>query len=165
MHLRLKFTLAKSYLANNVDFVKVIRRNTVYLKNGKKSVDNGGTFGALLTGLSKASDCWSHELLIPKLDAYGFDKRSLILIYNYLPNRKQRVKINDSFSSWSEIFFGVPQGLILGPLLFNIFIYMFYFKVNFEIKNYADDSTPLCAKLDARSVVDELKISSSIFST
>ena len=42
---------------------------------------------------------------------------------------------------------------------------MFYFKVNFEIKNYADDSTPLCAILDARSVVDELKISSSIFST
>ena len=40
-----------------MDFVKVIRRNTVYLKNGKKSVDNGGTFGALLTGLSKASDC------------------------------------------------------------------------------------------------------------
>ena len=46
----------------------------------KKSVGNGGTFGALLTDLSKAFDCWSHELLIAKLHAYGFDKRSLVLI-------------------------------------------------------------------------------------
>ena len=66
-----------------------------------------------------------------------------MLIYNYLSNRKQRVKVNDSYSSWSEILFGVPQGSILGPLLFNIFIYMFYFIEDFEIANYADDSTNL----------------------
>ena len=89
------------------------------MKNGKKSVDSGGAFGALLTDLSKAFDCLSHELLIAKLEAYGFDEKALTLIYNYLSNRKQRVKINDSYSSWSEILFGVPQGSILGPLLFN----------------------------------------------
>ena len=76
------------------------------------------------------------------------------------------MKINDSFSSWSEILGGVPQESILGSLLFNIFICdTFYFMVNFETVNCADDSTPFSAKIDGRSVVDELEISSSILFT
>ena len=123
--------------------------------------NDGGAFAALLTDLSKAFDYLSH-----KLHAYGFDKRSLVLIYNYLSNRKQRVKVNDSYSSGSEILFGVPQGSILGPLLFNIFICeMFYFMEGFEMANYADDSTPFTAKLNHKSVVEELEISSSVLFT
>ena len=82
------------------------------IEKWRKSVDNGGAFGALFTDLSKAFDCLSHELLIAKLDAYGFDKNALKLVNSYLPNRKQRVKINDKYSSCSEILFGIPQGSI-----------------------------------------------------
>ena len=74
----------------------------------KKSVDNGGAFGALITDLSKAFDCLPHELLIAKLDAYGFDMNTLI--HSYFSNRKQREKINDRCSSRNEILFGVSQG-------------------------------------------------------
>ena len=65
----------------------------------KKSVGNGGAFGALFTDLSKAFDCLSHELLIAKLDAYGFAKKALKLVNSYLSNRTQSVKINDKYSS------------------------------------------------------------------
>ena len=57
----------------------------------ERSVDNGRAFGPLLTDSSKAFDCTSHELLIAKLHPYGFDKKSLALIYCYLSNRKQKV--------------------------------------------------------------------------
>ena len=136
------------------------------IEKWKESVDNGGAFGALFTDLSKAFNCLSHKLLIVKLHAYGFDKISLMVIYNYLSNLKQREKINDSYSSWSEILFGVPQGSILGSLLFNVVICdIFYFIEDFETANYADDLTPFNAKLNHQSVVEELKILSSVLFT
>ena len=133
------------------------------IEKWKRSFDNGGAFGALLTDLSKGFDCLPHELLVAKLDAYGFDKSSLKLIHSYLSNRKRRVKINDTYSSWSEILLGVPQGSILGPLLFNISICdMFYFLEGFDIANYADDPTPYCAGKSAESVINNLEQPSTI---
>ena len=96
-------------------------------------------------------------------DGNYFDKSSPVFIYNYLSNRKERLKVHDSFSSWSEILFENPQGLILGPLLFKIFICdKINFLVDFEIADYADGSTPFSAKHDCQSAADELEISYSI---
>ena len=77
----------------------------------QKAIDSGKIAGALLTDLSKAFDCINHELLIAKLEAYGFSNSSLRYIYSYLSGRKQRTKVNDSFSEWCNMLFGVPQGV------------------------------------------------------
>ena len=75
----------------------------------QRAMDSGKVAGALLTDLSKAFDCLNHELLIAKLDAYGFDISSLKFIYSYLSGRKQRTKVNSSFSEWCNILFGVLE--------------------------------------------------------
>ena len=85
-------------------------------------LDMKGFAGAILMDLSKAFDCLKHELLIARLEAYGFGRAAPKLIRDYLSNKKQRVMINGSFSSWQEPFRGVPQGSVLGPILFDVFI-------------------------------------------
>ena len=77
------------------------------------------------------------------MHAYGFSLAALRLARSYLFNRKQRTKINESFDSWEEILFEVPQGSILGPWLFNIFICDPFIMIDdINIVNYADDNTP-----------------------
>ena len=87
----------------------------------KEATDNNKAFGALLTDLSKAFDCLSHDLLIAKLHAYGIDIASLNILQDYLSYRKQRTKVDSFYSSWEAILSGVPPGSIRGPLLFNLF--------------------------------------------
>ena len=92
------------------------------IEKWKKMIDNHGFSGAVLMDLSKAFDTLYHDLLIAKLDIYGIEKQALRLIRSYLSKRWQRTKINQSFSSWVELLQGVPQGSILGPLIFNIYM-------------------------------------------
>ena len=112
------------------------------IEKWKKSVDNGNVFGALLTDISKAFGCLPHDLIIAKLNSYDFNLTALNLIHNYVTKRKQRTKINHSYSSWEDIIFEVPQGSILGPIVFNISLSDLFLIVNdIDIANYADDNT------------------------
>ena len=87
---------------------------------------NKKTFGALLTDLSKAFSCLPHDLLVGKLNAYGFSLPALRLVLSYLSNRKQKTKINSKLSSWEKILFGVPKGSILG-LFYLTYLYVICF--------------------------------------
>ena len=85
------------------------------LEKWKRSADSGKAFGALLTDLSKAFDCLNHELLIPKLNAYGFSIPALRLIHDSLSDRKMRTRaINYSYSEWLAVMFWITARLNFG---------------------------------------------------
>ena len=139
----------------------------VSISHGKKlqkALDQGNEYGALLTDLSKAFDCLPHDLIVAKLHTYGFSIESLKLINSYLTERKQRIKMNDQFSSSLDIVVGVLQGSILGPLLLNIFLCdMFLFCNDIEFASYAEANTPYCIEKTSEEVISQLEKSPKSF--
>ena len=121
--------------------------------------------GALLTDHSKAFQCLPNELLIAKLHAYGVEITSLKLWHSCLTKRKQRVKLNGTYNSWSEIIFGVLQNSILGPLLFNIFLCdLFQYFPDLDITNYTDNNTSHSTNINLNKVLhDPEKMANTLF--
>ena len=150
-----------NYLLIYVDTEKVSVPSMLYclfIECWKKILDEKGFGGAVLIDLSKAFDTLNRELLIAKLSVYGFNNESLKLIRSYLTNRWQRTKINKSFSRWTELLQGVPQGSVLGPLLFNIYLNDLFFLIDYtEVCNFADDTTIFACDKDLGSLINRLE--------
>ena len=107
-----------------------------------KCLDNNYVRGGVLMDLCKAFDCVLHDLLIAKLEAYGINENLLASLHSYLSNRKQCARINDVTSDFETVIYGVPQGSIVGPILFNCFFNdFFYFIEKASIHNFADENT------------------------
>ena len=110
------------------------------LENFKEALDKGNSVSAYFLDLCKAFDTLNHDLLIAKL-AYGLSAKSLSYIHIYLNKQLQKTNVNCDFSLWKEIFSGVSQGSILGPLLFNIYMKdIFFFVDEAFLSNDADDT-------------------------
>ena len=117
-----------------------------------------GTIGTILMDLSKVYDCISHDLLIAKIEAYRFHRNALQLVYSFLTNRMQRVKRGSTYSSAKEISIGIPQGSVLGPLLFNIFINdLFLIEMESDVCNFADDTTIYACDTSIEAVIIRLE--------
>ena len=134
-----------------------------YVEDLKKALDDGKYVGSLLMDLSKAFDVIPHGLLMAKLNAYGYNDSVISLMFSYITERKQRVKIYDARSSWNVINKGVPQGSILGPTLFNVFINdVFYTMKDKLLYNYADDNTVTCISPSANQLKVDIELCGNV---
>ena len=127
VHLQLYHYLDSNNLLSSAQFGFRPHHNTqdVLLKSvddWKMALDKNELVGAVMIDLSKAFDTIDHSLLLDKLEAYGIQGADLKWFSDYLAMRRQRVVVDGEVSDWSAVTKGVPQGSILGPLLFILFV-------------------------------------------
>ena len=125
----------------------------------KTARDNKEFCAAILTDLSKTFNCVCHGIFIAKLNAYGFDRNALKLIYDYLRDRSQNTKVGSSFSAYLVIIHGVPQRSILESLLFNIDLCDLFFEdCSSDFATFADDITPYVCEPTLNEAMNNLEI-------
>ena len=125
----------------------------------RAELDKRKVIGAVAIDLSKAFDCLPHELLLEKLKFYGVSDNSVALLRSYLSCRYQRVKLGHTFSTWMGVSAGMPQGSLLEPLLFNIFMNDLIFAIrDCRLISYADDIKLHLSHQDPQAVEDGINL-------
>ena len=118
--------------------------------------------GGRLMDLSKAFDCLPYDLLIAKLEAYGLGRSSLLLVLSYFKDRKQSVKMKGIRSLFQLIKSGMPQGSILGPILFNIFMNDLFYILQNDLHNFADNNTISAVSQTISDLIHSLTVKSNL---
>ena len=110
------------------------------LEDWTTMIENGDSFDVIYTDFSKAFDSVPHERLLKKLDHLGIRGNILSWIRSFLSGRSQCVNVEGALSEWKKVLSGIPQGSVLGPLLFVVFINDLPYEVVYSIcKMFADD--------------------------
>jgi len=123
------------------------------------ALDEGFGIDVIYLDYKKAFDTVPHNRLMMKLTALGLPEKILSWIHNFLTDRKMRVGLRGSFSAWAEVLSGVPQGSILGPLLFILFVNDLPDWIKSEIKMFADDTKIWCKitqQMDSTALQNDL---------
>ena len=127
------------------------------IEKWRKSLDDNQYAVVASLDLSKAFDSIDHDILMTKLEHLGFDNQSTTLLKSFLSGRYQAVKVKDTVSSWMQLIRGVPQGTILGPLLFTLYVNDIIDQINCDVAQYADDTLLFTASADIDEACQKLE--------
>ena len=131
------------------------------IETWRKYLDENKIVGATLMDLWKAFDCLPHNLLVAKLEAYGLATKTPKHMLSYLSGRKRCVKIRNSFSLLKLILSDIPQGSLLGPILFNIFMNDIFFLLGSDLHNFADDNNVIAVAETIQDLMNSLEVKTS----